>query len=127
MKVVTGFKAEVRGAILALDFLLKADRREQHRKRMPDFSDSAIFHRLWDLFGVIRVPQSQAQLSEEEQHALRDFCSAFESLPWQPLVSHPHVSELEPDDLSQLIPAASQLSSLLKRRVKKPWWRVFSR
>ena len=127
MKVVTGFEAEVRGAILALDFVLSEDRRMLQRRQFSGFRDSAIFHRLWNLFGVIRHPIPRAKLSEEEEEALACFGAAFDALPWRELPSHPHVSQLDSDDLSALIPHAQRLSDLLKRRVPQPWWRRFFR
>jgi len=128
MKVLTGFDAEVHSIRLPLDFILSEDRRVQQRQRFVGFRDSAIFHRLWDLCGVIRVTPNRARLTKEEDQALQKFCDEYDKLPWRPLISHPHVSELESDDLSCLVPTARDLYSLMQKRHDKPWWkRIFEK
>jgi hypothetical protein len=122
MKIVTGFEAEVSGPILPLKFLLSEKRRAQQRKRMPGFRDSAMFHRLWDLFGIISKTENRKFLTPEEERALAEFLSVYDSLPWQPLQSHPHISELQSDDLSPLLPSARRLLSVIEKRTKKRWW-----
>jgi hypothetical protein len=122
MKALTEFDAEIKAPILPLTFLLSEERRVQQRSRMPGISDSAIFHRLWHLFGIISVTENRKLLDREEEEALAKFLSVYGSLPWEPLQSHPHISELESDDLSPLLPVARDLISVLERRTKKRWW-----
>jgi hypothetical protein len=113
---------------LPLKLILSEERREQQRQRMSGFRDSAMLYRLWELFGAIQDPLMQPHLSEEEKKALRGLLDIFHGLPWRVVPSHPHVSELEPDDISSLAPSAQRLLLLLEQRTKKPWWRrLFSK
>ena len=102
------FRGALIASLLPLRFLTIEERRRQQREQMPGFKDSAIFYRLWDLLGAIREPDVQARLSEEEKRSLSEFTETFQRLAWRPLPSHPHVSELAPDDLSPLVHPAQQ-------------------
>jgi hypothetical protein len=87
---------------------------------MVGFSDSAIFYRLWDLMGGVRDPLVASHLTEGEKEALAEFMTVFDSLAWEPVSSHPHVSEIPGDDLSPLLPAGRRLHDLVRRRSRVP-------
>ena len=56
------------------------------------------FHRRMDLLFTLREPEAVAMLTPEEKECLKDFNAVFESLPWQPIESHPHISEVPDGD-----------------------------
>ena len=113
--------------IVPLHFLVHLDTRIGARQHMAGFSDSAIFHRWMSLCWTFTEAEAVALLTPEEQTHLRDFNAVFESLPWNPIESHPHISELANNDLSALLPPAKRLLESLERRTRpsvlKRWWR----
>ena len=52
-------------------------------------------------------------LTERQRCALAAFETAYASLPWRVIESHPHVSELPGDDLTPLVPAGQRLLDLI--------------
>ncbi len=116
------FQKELSLTRTPLRFLLDESSREKMRKQVIGFSDSACFHRLWDLFGLMRRAEYQHRLTEDERAALQRFIAAMDALRWHPLPTHPHVSELRPDDLSPLFRPAEPLLAILDRRFHVPWW-----
>jgi hypothetical protein len=97
---------------LVLQFLLSP----QPRKKQPgmeEFSESANLHRLHSLLWTFQDNYAANLLSECDRSVLKAFEQAFASLPWQPIESHPHISELAGDDLSPLIEPGKRLLSVL--------------
>ena len=82
---------------------------------------------MMDLFWTLREPESLALLTPEEKAYLTEFNAALEALPWRPIDSHPHISEVPDGDLSALLPSAARLLRSLERRTRPPilqgWWR----
>jgi len=78
---------------------------------MEGISDSGIFHRWMDLFWTFREPEVVALLTPEEKGYLREF-------DWRPIEGYPHISELPDDDLSKLLPSATQLLLSLEKRTR---------
>jgi hypothetical protein len=101
---------------MPLGFLLRAENRTMPREQMAGFSDSAIFHRWMDLLWTLREPEVVALLNPEEKRYLAEFHAVFESLPWQPLPGHPHISEVADEELARLLPSAARLLESLERR-----------
>ncbi|MEM7602159.1 MAG: hypothetical protein AAF357_12180 [Verrucomicrobiota bacterium] len=94
--------------------LLLEPNRIAARPQMKEASASAYVHRMFDLFFFqLRDPAIIERFEEEERRDIRAFVSAFDSLPWRPLSSHPHISELESDDLSSLIPFVKKVDRRL--------------
>jgi len=60
-------------------------------------------------FFQLRDPAMTERFEDEERSDLQAFLRAFDSLPWRPLPSHPHISELQDDDISSLIQPAKKL------------------
>src|SRR5262245_55754280 len=120
-------QAAISGPCFPLRFLVRPESRTAAREQMKGISDSAIFHRWMDLFWTFREPEAAALLTPTEKGCLLEFHAVFESLPWRPLESHPHISALPDDDLSPLLPAGTRLLQLLEKRTKpsllKRWWR----
>src|SRR5262249_9829928 len=112
---------------LPLAFLVRPETRTAPREQMAGFSDSAIFHRWMNLFWTLREPEAVALLTPEEKGYLSEFHAVFESLPWRPLESHPHISEVTPDELPRLLPSATRLLDSLERGTRpsflQRWWR----
>lgn len=108
---------------LPLRFLFNHRQQEVSRVQMKAFSDSAIFFRLGDLVGTVRNPAVGALLTAEEKSCLEDFTRAFDQLPWRPLPTHPHVSELPDDDLTSLRAPGKRLHDVLRKRDKIPFTR----
>jgi Transposase zinc-binding domain/Putative transposase len=106
------------GPCFPLRFLVRPESRAAPRQQMEDFSDSAIFHRWMDLFWTLKEQEATDLLTAEEKGHLADFTTAYESLPWRPLESHPHISEVSDDDLSTLVPSATRLLESLERRTR---------
>ena len=115
------------GPCFPLRFLVRPESRTAPRQQMEGFSDAAIFHRWMDLFWTFREPEAVALLTPEESGYLAEFNAAFESLPWRPIESHPHISEVPDADLARLLPSAIPLLKSLERRTRPPvlqrWWR----
>ena len=110
------------GACIPLRFLFRPKHRGVSRSQLPGFEDSAIFHRLWSLFGLVD-PAVRPHLSTMETEALDAFMQRFEELPWEPISGHPHISQLPDNDLSPLIDLGRSLHNHLIRRQKFPFWR----
>src|SRR5262245_25113836 len=108
------------GPCFPLRFLVRPECRAGPREQMKGFSDSAIFHRWMDLFWTLREPEVVARLTLEEKGHLEEFNATFESLPWRPIESHPHISEVADKDLSKLLPPATRLLESLERRTRPP-------
>jgi hypothetical protein len=93
---------------------------------MPDFSDSAIFHRWMDFFWTLGEPEAVALLTPDEAKNLAEFNAEFDSLPWRPIESHPHVSDVADSELSKLLPSATRLLESLEKRIRpsllKRYW-----
>ena len=111
-----------------LAFLVRPETRTAPREQMAGFSDSAIFHRWMDLFWTLREPEAVALLTPDEKGYLSAFHAVFESLPWRPLETHPHISEVPAGELSRLLPSATRLLDSLERRTRQSvlqrwWWR----
>jgi hypothetical protein len=70
---------------------------------------------------------SSCPVDPAERGYLNDFNAVLESLPWRVIDDHPHISELANNDLSPLLPSATQLLQSLERRTKpsvaQQWWR----
>ena len=119
--------AALLGPCFPLRFLVRPEARTAPRQQMEGLSDSAIFHRWMDLFWTLREPEAVALLTPEEQRYLCEFNAVFESLPWRPIESHPHISEVAGEDLSKLLPSATRLLHALERRTRpsvlQRWWR----
>ena len=110
------------GACLALRFLFHPKQQHVSRNQLPDLSDSAIFHRLWDLLGLIE-PATRTRLNATETEALEEFMRCYNSLPWEPLADQPHISQLRDDDLSPLTRVGKSLHDQLIRRQNMSWWK----
>jgi len=119
-------RAALLGPCFPSRFLVRPESRTAPRQQMEGFSDSAIFHRWMDLFWTLREPKVVALLTPEEKGYLSEFNAVFESLPWRPIESHPHISEVAADDLSKLLPSATRLLHSLERRTRpsvlQRWW-----
>ena len=105
------------GPCFPLRFLVRPESRTAPRQQMEGFSDAAIFHRRMDLLFTLRDPEGVALLTPEEKGYLTDFNAVFESLPWRPIQSHPHISEVPDEELAKLVPSATQLLESLERRI----------
>jgi hypothetical protein len=106
------------GPCLSLNFLVRPELRDSNRREFEGFSDSAIFHRLHGLCWTLQEPEIVSLLTLDEKNVLAAFNNAFDCLPWRPIESHPHISELPGDDLSTLMPLALELLQLLERRTR---------
>src|SRR5262249_8444837 len=117
----------LRAPCFPLRFLVRPETRAVPREHMEGLSDSAIFHRWMDLFWTLREPEAVTLLTPEEKEYLTEFNAIFESLPWRPIESHPHISDVAYEELSKLLPSATRLLESLERRttpsVLKRWWR----
>lgn len=87
---------------------------------MSEFSDAAYVHRVFDLWFHIShdwfKTLSAHRLTDEEKTALRDFEAAWKALPWRPIESHPHISDLAGVGLDSLVAPAKKLDRLLALR-----------
>jgi hypothetical protein len=99
---------------MSLAYLVKPERRANKPDGMETFSQSAVFHRMKDLFWCIAEPEMAPFLTVEQIHALAEFERVYRSLPWRVIDGHPHISELPDDDLSPLVPAAERLYELIR-------------
>ena len=99
-----------------LENLVDPVRRCQRLNGMEVFSESACFHRRRDLIWPREehVERMRKYFTEEQMKAFEDFERVFHSLPWKPIPSHPHISELPDDDLTELIRAGKRLMRLVK-------------
>lgn len=122
-------RAALLGPCFALRFLVRPEARTVPRGQMAGLSDAAIFHRWMDLFWTLGEPEAVALLTKEETRYLEEFNRAYESLPWRSLESHPHISEVDDEDLARLLPPAARLLESLERRtrpnvLRRCWQRV---
>lgn len=115
----------LRTACVPLRYLIDPERRLRKPQGLESFSESACFHRLYDLCWSFRDLQGLKLLNKREREAAAEFTRLFESLPWQPLADAPHISELPGNDLSPLVPAAERLLPMLKAAERFAWWRRF--
>jgi hypothetical protein len=111
-------RAALAGPCIALRFLVRPECRPQARQQMEGISDAAIFHRWMDLLWTFRETEAVSLLTQEEKHCLEEFNAVYESLPWQPLKNHPHISEVSDDDLAKLLPSVIRLLSSLEKRIQ---------
>jgi hypothetical protein len=81
---------------------------------MEQFSESACFHRLHDLFWCIREPQMAPFLTPAQERALAEFDRLYRSLPWRVIAAHSHISEVLDDDLSPLVAPGLRLLELIE-------------
>jgi hypothetical protein len=94
--------------------LLLEPERITTRTQMKEVSASAYVFRMFELFfSQLRNPAVAERFEEEELQALQEFLRVFDSLPWRPLPAHPHISELNDDDISSLIQPAKKLDRYL--------------
>lgn len=105
---------------IALTFLVRPDQRDKHLTGMENFSESACFHRLHDLFWTFRDADTVALLNAEERAAVIEFNRIFRSLRWRVIEAQPHISELPDDNLSPLVPVGEKLLRLLEARAPRP-------
>jgi hypothetical protein len=90
--------------------LLLEPERITTRTQMKEVSVSAYVFRMFELFFFqLRDPAVIERFEEEERRDLQAFLRVFDSLPWRPLSTHPHIRELEADDISSLIQPAKKL------------------
>ena len=99
---------------IPLAFLVRPERRAQKPSGMEQFSESACFHRLHDLFWCVGEPQMAPFLTPVQERALAEFDRAYGSLPWRVVEAHPHISELPDDDLSPLVSPGRRLLKLIE-------------
>jgi len=115
------------GPCFALRFLVRPESRSAPREQMKGFSDSAIFHRWMDLCWTFNEPETRALLNAEERKCFDEFTAILEWLPWKPIESHPHISDVSDSDLKKLLPSGTRLLACLERRTRpsaqRPWWR----
>jgi hypothetical protein len=111
-------KIALSAPLLPLRFLLLPEHRANKPSGMESFSESACFHRLYDLLWTLREKDVVAILSDEERAALADFTRVFESLPWRVIEASPHISELPDDDLSPLLPTGDKLLRMIEARTE---------
>src|SRR4051812_13165142 len=107
------------GPCFPLRFLVREESRAVPRERMAGFSDSAIFHRWMDLFWTMDDPEAAALLTPDEIQEVAEFTRTYKSLPWRPIATHPHISDVSESALQKLLPSATRLLSLLEGRVRK--------
>ena len=119
MDELTHEQRTLKPACFALDFLVRPESRDGPREGMKGFSDSAILHRRMDLLFTLREPEAVAMFTPEEKEYLKDFNAVFESLPWRPIESHPHISEVPDNELTKLLPSATRLLESLESRLPK--------
>jgi hypothetical protein len=97
---------------------------------MAGFSDAAIFHRWMSLAWTLREPEAIALLTSNELRLLSQFNVVYESMPWEPIETHPFISDTSEDELNKLIPIATELLQSLENRGRKTivrrlfssWW-----
>jgi hypothetical protein len=99
---------------IPLAFLVRPERRAQKPSGMEEFSESACFHRLHNLFWCVGEPQMAPFLTPEQQSARAEFDRVYHSLPWRVIAAHPHISELPDDDLSPLMASGQRLLKLIE-------------
>jgi hypothetical protein len=100
---------------LPLSFILDANKRAA-RTQMIGFTDAAFVHRMFDLFFTLRQDWVLERLSPPERSAVQEFESTWSSLPWMPIATHTHVSEVPDSKLQYLVPVAKRLDHLLALR-----------
>ena len=97
--------------------LLLEPERISARTQMKEVSASAYVYRMFELFFFhLRDPLLTARLQERERSDVDEFLRIFDALPWRPLSTHPHISELEDDDLGALVPLARRVDRHLLLR-----------
>lgn len=98
-----------------LSFVPNVKKRRQ-RTQMREFSESAFVHRMFDLFFAMRQDWVIEQLTPLKKTALQSFQTTWESLPWKPLESHPHICEVSDAELKRLVVPAQALDRRLELR-----------
>ncbi len=94
--------------------LLREPARVRTRKQMIAFSGSAYVFRMFDLFFFqLRDSTLIDRLGDKERATVHDFVTAFDALPWSPISTHPHISELPDDRYLALAPLAKRLDRFL--------------
>ena len=104
------------GPCFVLGFLVDSEQRKNARQSMHGFSDAAIFHRWMSLAWTFREKEAIELLSDAEREQLNQFNHVFDSISWQPIASHPFMSETSATELERLVPVANGLLQLLRKR-----------
>ncbi len=100
-------------ARLPLRLLIEPER-VRTRKQMKQLSASAYVFRIFDLFFfALRDPAIVERLGSDERASIRDFVTAFDSLRWSPISTHPHIRELADDSYTALAPLAKRVDRFL--------------
>ena len=84
---------------------------------MSGFSDAAIFHRWMSLSWTLGDPEAVAILTPNEKQEVDEFYGNFLALPWNPIESHPFISDVSEFELSKLVPTATTLLQSLENRL----------
>lgn len=108
--------AAIEGPCFALGFLVDSKNRLRPRAQMAGFSDAAIFHRWMSLTWTLREPEAIALLTSNELRLLSQFNVVYESMPWEPIETHPFISDTSEDELNKLLPLATELLQSLENR-----------
>jgi hypothetical protein len=88
--------------------------RVSERTQMKDVRSSAYIYRMFDLFFFnLRDPAVVGRLEDKEKMAIQEFTQIFDALPWSPLPTHPHISELPNEDLGMLRSSAKKIDRYL--------------
>ena len=117
--------AAIAGPCFVLRFLVESGNRQYARAQMAGFSDAAIFHRWMSLAWTLREPDAIALLTSNELKLLTEFNAIYDSIPWLPIETHPFISDASEDELTKLIPVATELLQSLETRKRKiGMWRM---
>ncbi len=84
---------------------------------MSGFSDAAIFYRWMSLSWSLADPEAVAILKPLEKQEVDEFYGNFLALPWNPVESHPFISDVSEFELSKLVPTATILLQSLENRL----------
>jgi hypothetical protein len=128
MPQVTDYTVGLIAPCASLRLLVPPERLGPKADGWEPFPRSAHFHRIHGLtYHLVRLPEVAPLLGADGRAAVAAFDAAYDALPWRPLASHPHMSELPGDDLSPLFPAGRRLLRVLERRrrrlARRAWFR----
>ena len=94
--------------------LLIEPHRVSERTQMKEVRSSAYIFRMFDLFFFnLRDPAVVGRLDDKEKMAIQEFTRIFDALPWSPLPTRPHISELPNEDLGMLRSSAKRIDRYL--------------
>ena len=114
------------GPCFVLGFLVDSEQRHNARKSMQGFSDAAIFNRWMSLAWTLSDSETIALLNDSETDLLNQFNQIYDSIQWQPIASHPFMSDTSETELNRLVPVAKPLLQLLRKRAcranQSSWW-----